>query len=70
VRFIKRRFFYLKHMHIEEAELLPAERLLSAEERHGLAFNNERDPLVGREYEALFSRIVQKAPAPLGAGDK
>jgi len=69
--------FYLNHMRIEETELLPAaQRLLSADERAQLdaTFSAQRDPLVGgprdAEYEALFSRIVQKAPAPIGVGDE
>ena len=64
-------------MQIEEAELLPvAGRVLSAEDRHALdvCFNTERDPLAAGqwdlEYEALFSRIAQKAPAPLGIADE
>jgi hypothetical protein len=37
------------------------------------AFEANRDPLTGHtpeaEYEALFSRIVRTAPAPIGLGD-
>lgn len=69
--------FYLNHMRIEETELLPvAQRLLTAEERQSLdaKFSDQRDPLAGgrrdSEYETLFSRIVQKAPAPIGLGDE
>lgn len=69
--------FYLNHMRIEETQLLPAaQRLLSSDERERLdaTFSEQRDPLVGgprdAEYEALFSRIVQKAPAPIGVGDE
>ena len=69
--------FYLNHMRTEEAELLPvAQLLLTAEERQSLdaRFSDQRDPLAGgrrdSEYESLFSRIVQKAPAPLGLGDE
>lgn len=68
--------FYLRHMQTEETELLPvAQRLLSAAERETLdtTFSKERDPLAGGtrdpEYDALFKRIVQKTPAPLGLGD-
>ena len=68
--------FYLTHMRLEETELLPvAQRLLSAGEREALdaVFTEQRDPLAGgtrdAEYEALFQRIVQKAPAPIGLGE-
>jgi hemerythrin-like domain-containing protein len=69
--------FYLSHMRIEETELLPAaQRLLSGADREKLdaAFCEQRDPLVGGprdpEYDELFSRIVQAAPAPIGIGDE
>lgn len=69
--------FYLNHMRIEETQLLPAaQRVLSSDERERLdaTFSEQRDPLAGgprdAEYEALFSRIVQKAPAPIGVGDE
>lgn len=69
--------FYLNHMRVEETELLPvAERLLTSADRQALdaAFNEQRDPLAGghrnAEYEALFTRITQKAPAPIGLGDE
>jgi len=69
--------FYLNHMRIEETHLLPAaQRVLSSDERERLdaTFSEQRDPLAGgprdAEYEALFSRIVQKAPAPIGVGDE
>lgn len=69
--------FYLDHMRIEETKLLPvAQRLLSGQERRTLdeRFGARRDPLAGGphapEYDRLFSRIVQKAPAPIGLGDE
>lgn len=69
--------FYLEHMRTEETQLLPvAQELMSRAERDALdeAFVRDRDPLAGgrreAEYEALFSRIVQTAPAPIGLGDE
>lgn len=68
--------FYLSHMRIEEEEVLPlALKHLSAEDWKELdtAFLANRDPLTGHEpeddYRALFSRIVNVLPAPLGLGD-
>jgi len=67
--------FYLTHMQTEETELLPAaEKALSAADWAELdaAFGRDRDPLAGglRDpcYERLFTRIVLKAPAPIGVG--
>ncbi len=67
--------FYLDHMRTEEVQLLPAaERHLSAEDRAELdaAFHQHRDPLAGGErepgFERLFTRILTKAPAPIGVG--
>jgi hemerythrin-like domain-containing protein len=67
--------FYLDHMAMEEREILPlAERVLTAEDWQDLdqAFAKNRDPLTGhrpeREYEALFTRIVNIVPAPIGLG--
>jgi hemerythrin-like domain-containing protein len=69
--------FYLNHMRVEETELLPvAERVLPSADRQALdaTFSEQRDPLAGghpnAEYEALFSRIAQEAPAPIGLGDE
>lgn len=68
--------FYLNHMRVEETCLLPAaQRVLSEADRKALdaRFTQHRDPLAGgaaeAEYEALFSRIVMKAPAPAGLGE-
>ena len=67
--------FYLAHMRVEEREVLPlAERVLQPEDWQELdaAFTANRDPLTGHppeaEYRALFSRIVQMVPAPIGLG--
>ena len=67
--------FYLQHMAVEEKQILPlAERALTAQDWAALdaAFAANRDPLTGHEpddeYRALFSRIVNVLPAPLGLG--
>ncbi|TWO72721.1 hemerythrin domain-containing protein [Caenimonas sedimenti] len=67
--------FYLHHMKVEEAHVLPvAERVLASTERAELdvAFRTNRDPLGpdGHQgsYERLFTRIVMNAPAPIGLG--
>ena len=67
--------FYLVHMRMEEAELLPvAERVLTRADWDELdaEFQATRDPLAGgaREpsYDRLFTRIVMTAPAPIGVG--
>jgi len=69
--------FYLEHMQIEEKQLLPlARRAMAQEEQAALdaSFAGQRDPLAGGEhapeFEALFSRIVQQAPAPIGLADE
>ena len=67
---------YLEHMRLEEAEVLPAaERALTAADWDALdaEFEQNCDPLTGKYqpdpvYEALFSRIVRQAPAPIGLG--
>ncbi|MBC5763794.1 hemerythrin domain-containing protein [Ramlibacter albus] len=67
--------FYLEHMKVEELEILPAaEASLTPAEWAEIdaAFERERDPLAGGErhpaYDRLFTRIVMKAPAPIGVG--
>ncbi len=67
--------FYLEHMRIEEARILPAaEKLLTKTDWESLdvAFLSSRDPLAGgvRDpiYGTLFTRIVMTAPAPIGVG--
>lgn len=68
--------FYGQHMALEEGQILPlAEQVLTAQDWAELdaAFAANRDPLTGHEpeddYRALFSRIVNSLPAPLGLGD-
>ena len=68
--------FYLEHMRIEEQVILPAaEKGLTAADWRELdtAFGTNHDPLTGRyprdkAYDRLFTRIVMKAPAPIGLG--
>ena len=67
--------FYLAHMRLEETEILPlAERVLSEADWVELdaAFAANQDPFTGHApeapYQALFSRIVNLVPAPLGLG--
>jgi hemerythrin-like domain-containing protein len=67
--------FYLEHMNLEEHEMLPlAEHSLTDKDWDSLdrAFEENRDPLTGHapseEYEALFTKIVSLAPAPIGLG--
>jgi hemerythrin-like domain-containing protein len=67
--------FYLAHMHLEEKEILPlAEQVLTDDDWAELdeAFGKSRDPLVGHappeDYGALFTRIVNLVPAPIGLG--
>lgn len=67
--------FYQVHMAMEEREILPlAERVLTEDDWQELdaAFTANRDPLTGCEpeadYSALFTRIVNAVPAPIGLG--
>ncbi len=67
--------FYLAHMAMEEREILPlAERVLTDEDWTELdrAFGANRDPVTGCEpdedYRALFTKIVNAVPAPVGLG--
>jgi len=67
--------FYLAHMALEEREILPlAVRVLTRDDWDDLdaAFGANRDALAGaepeEEYRKLFSRIVNKLPAPIGLG--
>jgi hemerythrin-like domain-containing protein len=68
--------FYLAHMALEEREILPlAQRVLTEDDWAELdeAFGANQDPLTGcepdAEYKALFTRIVNAVPAPIGLGD-
>ena len=67
--------FHWDHMRAEEEELLPRARdHLTAEDWREIdaAFSGNADPLVGAaagaDYEALFRRIVNLAPPPIGVG--
>jgi hemerythrin-like domain-containing protein len=66
---------YLAHMSLEEKEILPlSEKVLTEEDWAQLdrAFSANQDPLTGHapeaDYEALFTRIVNAVPAPIGLG--
>ncbi|WP_119155924.1 hemerythrin domain-containing protein [Caldimonas tepidiphila] len=68
---------YLEHMSIEEDVVLPmAQRVLTPEEwqRLDAAFEANRDPLAGHEpdaaYHAVFQKILNRAPAPIGLGSE
>ncbi len=68
--------FYLEHMKLEETAVLPeAQKVLSPQDWALLdaAFVSNNDPLTGRHprdpvYDRLFTRIVMRAPAPIGVG--
>jgi hemerythrin-like domain-containing protein len=67
--------FYREHMRVEEAQLLPvAQKVLTDNDWAVLdaAFQRSRDPLAGGSYDPcydrLFTRIVTRAPAPVGVG--
>jgi hemerythrin-like domain-containing protein len=67
--------FYLSHMLIEERDILPlAEKVLTEADWADLdaAFRSNQDPLTGctpdADYAALFTRIVNAVPAPIGLG--
>jgi hemerythrin-like domain-containing protein len=67
--------FYAHHMQVEETEVLPlADRLLNGDDWDAVnaAFEEHRDPLTGHkpseEYQVLFEKILERAPAPIGLG--
>lgn len=67
--------FYLTHMRTEETQVLPvAQKKLSESDWAQLdaAFQAHHDPLASGErdpaYDRLFTRIVMRAPAPIGVG--
>lgn len=67
--------FHWQHMKTEENEVLPlAEKHLTASDWDAIdaAFLGHTDPLLGvdagAKYDALFSRIVNLAPPPIGVG--
>jgi hemerythrin-like domain-containing protein len=67
---------YLDHMHLEETIIFPAAKTALSDEDWDVldqAFDQNADPLTGKHppgpaFEKLFSRIVSKAPAPVGLG--
>lgn len=68
--------FYLAHMRLEESVVLPlAQQVLTPADWDELdrAFAQNRDLLTANEpeaeYAALFTRIVNSVPAPIGLGD-
>ncbi|MBC5782580.1 hemerythrin domain-containing protein [Ramlibacter sp. USB13] len=67
--------FYLEHMRTEEVELLPvAQKQLTEADWAQLnaAFQAKGDPFASGDrdpiYDRLFTRIVMRAPAPIGVG--
>lgn len=67
--------FHWQHMRAEEDEILPlAEKYLTAADWDAIdtAFLGHADPMLGAEvdteYRALFTRIVNLAPPPIGVG--
>lgn len=69
--------FYLEHMRLEETVILPeAQKVLTQTDWQALdeAFATNADPLTGKyprdpAYDRLFTRIVMRAPAPIGLGE-
>ena len=67
--------FHWKHMRKEEQQLLPlAQRHLTPEDWKEIdaAFAANEDPIAGlqeRDFDKLFSRIANLAPAPVGLGE-
>jgi hemerythrin-like domain-containing protein len=66
--------FYLKHMSVEESELLPLVAQLAPEQRAQIdsAFAEAMDPLAGGKTQALYAGLLegigQRIRAPTGAG--
>ncbi|WP_440106096.1 hemerythrin domain-containing protein [Acidovorax sp. BL-A-41-H1] len=68
--------FYLEHMRLEETVVLPAaQQHLTAQDWAALdaAFAGNSNPLASGQardpaYDRLFTRIVQRAPSPIGLG--
>jgi len=68
---------YLEHMRIEETVIMPeAEKVLTDADWKALdaAFATNCDPLTGKYprdpvYDRLFTRIVMRAPSPIGLGE-
>ena len=69
--------FYLEHMRMEETVIMPeAEKVLNEADWAALdaAFATNCDPLTGKYprdpvYDRLFTRIVMRAPSPIGLGE-
>jgi hypothetical protein len=69
--------FYLEHMRMEEAIIIPeAEKVLTEDDWKVIdaAFATNGDPLTGKYprdplYDRLFTRIVMRAPSPIGLGE-
>ena len=68
--------FHWKHMRKEEQEILPAaERYFSPGDWDAVdrAFDANKDPVAGireRDFQELFTRIVNLAPEPVGLGER
>jgi len=67
--------FYHEHIALEDSEVIPLalRSLTDADwDEVGRAFAENQDPLTGHkpseDYAALFERIVEMAPAPIGLG--
>jgi hemerythrin-like domain-containing protein len=65
----------MEHIHTEEHEILPLAKQLFTEQDWAAIdaeFESNRDPLTGhkpgKEFEALFNRIVNLLPPPIGVG--
>lgn len=68
--------FERKHAKLEESELLPrAREVLEASDWEAIdaAFGENADPMFGKnwnnEFSALFAKLVNDLPAPLGLGE-
>lgn len=68
--------FHWMHMSKEENELLPlAQKTLTAEDWGAIetAFAGNQDPIADlreKDFDRLYQRIVNLAPAPIGLGDR
>ena len=68
--------FHWNHMRREEREVIPrAEKALTAEDWRGIeaAFAGNNDPIADlrdKDFRALYQRIVNLAPAPIGLGER
>ena len=68
--------FHWSHMRREERELIPrAEKALTAEDWRGIeaAFAGNDDPIADlrdKDFRALYPRIVNLAPEPIGLGER